>query len=309
MIKMSSVRRMAVVGLFFLMANKVPAQADTVMNLYPAGAPGQIESGMKERVISLKGTRRVYNVSQPTITKYEPAKPNGISVIICPGGSYMRLTIDNEGISVAKALNEKGITAFVLKYRLPNDTSMQDKSLGPLQDVQQAIRVVRKNAAAWNLHSDRIGVMGFSAGGHLASMAAVHFKFKADEKEKDTTSVHPDFVMLLYPVINFSGKLMHRDSRENLLGQEPTKQQIRFFSTDLQVKPSCPPAFLVHAEDDASVPVENSLRFYEACVKNKVPAEMHLYPKGGHGFGLENGSTKDKWIERLFNWIDELFKP
>jgi acetyl esterase/lipase len=283
--------------------------AQTTINLYPDRIPGQIQSGMKEKVILLKGTRRLYNVVQPTLTKYQPAKANGMSIIICPGGSYARLSIDNEGVDVARALNEKGITAFVLKYRLPNDTSMQDKSLAPLQDVQQAVRVVRKNAATWNLHSDMIGVMGFSAGGHLASMAAVHFKFKADKKQTDTTSVHPDFIMLIYPVINLSGKMLHQDSRDNLLGPEPTKEQISFFSTDLHVKPSCPPVFLVHAQNDASVPVENSLRFYEACMKNKVPAEMHLYPKGGHGFGLKNETTNDKWIERLYNWLDELFKP
>ncbi|MBL0358176.1 MAG: alpha/beta hydrolase [Chitinophagaceae bacterium] len=302
-------KRLVVYAVFFLVAVNGTAQTVQEITLYPAEIPGSIKTEMKEKIILLKGTRRVYNVTQPTLTKYESAKPNGMSIIICPGGSYMRLSVDNEGGQVAKALNEKGITAFVLKYRLPNDTSMENKSLAPLQDVQQAIRVVRKNASAWNLHSDKIGVMGFSAGGHLASMAAVHFKFRADEKEKDTTSIHPDFVMLIYPVINFSGKLLHKESRDNLLGTEPTRQQISFFSTDLRVTPACPPVFLVHAEDDASVPVENSLRFYEACVKNKVPAAMHLYPRGGHGFGLENSTTKDKWMDRLFNWLDELFKP
>jgi len=264
---------------------------------------------MKPKQILLKGKRRMQDAAQPTLTKYDPADPNGMSIIICPGGSYARLSIDHEGVAVAKTLNEKGITAFVLKYRLPADAVTDDRSLMPLQDLQQAIRVVRNNAAEWSLHSDKIGVMGFSAGGHLASMAAVHFKFKADKKQTDTTSVHPDFIMLIYPVINLSGKMLHQDSRDNLLGPEPTKEQISFFSTDLQVKSSCPPAFIVHAENDASVPVENSLRFYEACLKKKVAAEMHLYPKGGHGFGLKNDSTKDKWIERMFNWLDELFKP
>jgi acetyl esterase/lipase len=292
--------------IFLLVTGAATAQTVQEMNLYPADIPGHLPSGMKERILLLKGTRRVYNVTQPTLTKFTPAKPNGVSIIICPGGSYIRLSVDNEGGQVAKALNEKGITAFVLKYRLPNDTSMQDKSIGPLQDLQQAIRLVRKNAEAWNLHHNKIGVMGFSAGGHLASSAAVHFNFKADKTEMDTTSTRPDFAVLVYPVINFFPDLMHKESRNNLLGPNPSKQQTGFFSTDLQVSPLCPPVFLVHAEDDASVPVGNSLRFYEACLKNKVPAEMHLYPKGGHGFGLENTTTKDKWIERLFNWLDTL---
>lgn len=293
--------------MLFLCTGILPAQAVKEASLYPAAIPGSIPSPVKERVVLLKGTRRVYNVNEPTLTKFEPAAPNGVSVIICPGGSYIRLSIDNEGALVAKALNEKGITAFVLKYRLPNDSSMDNKSMAPLQDLQQAIRSVRKNAAALQLDPARIGVMGFSAGGHLASTAAVHFSVRADQTTTDTTSARPDFVMLIYPVINFTGKLMHKESRDNLLGPDPSPGKTAFFSSDLQVTPSCPPAFLVHAADDASVPVQNSLQFYEACLKNKVPAAMHLYPTGGHGFGLENITSKDRWIERLFNWIDGLW--
>ncbi len=276
------------------------------MNLYPANIPGALQPDIKEKIIYLRSTQRIYNVTQPTLTKFEPAYPNGTAVIICPGGSYMRLSIENEGDYVASALNKKGITAFVLKYRLPNDSIMANKSFGPLQDIQQAIRMVRKNAASWNLKSNKIGVMGFSAGGHLASCAAVHFNFRADKNEMDTTSVRPDFAALIYPVINLYPGLVHRGSRDNLLGPNPSRENINFFSTDLQVTDLTPPTFLVHAQDDDAVPFQNSVHFYDACLKNKVPAEIHLYPKGGHGFGLRNSTAQDEWIEKFFSWLDKL---
>ena len=229
-----------------------------------------------------------------------------MSIIICPGGGYSRLAIDHEGVEVAKALNLKGITAFVLKYRLPNDTIMSDKTIGPLQDAQQAIRTVRKQAAAWGLNPNKIGIMGFSAGGHLAATAATHFNFVADPTNKDTTSVRPDFVILIYPVISFNDSILHPGSRNNLIGKNPPAEFVKQFSNELQVTKNSPPAFLVHTADDATVPVANSIRYYQACIDHKVPAEMHLYPKGGHGFGMHNKTTADKWFDRLLNWINTL---
>ncbi|MBC7874680.1 MAG: alpha/beta hydrolase, partial [Ferruginibacter sp.] len=223
-----------------------------------------------------------------------------------PGGGYGRLAIDHEGIEVAKAFNEKGITAFVLKYRLPNDTIMEDKTTGPLQDAQQAIRTVRKQAAAWGLHPAKIGIMGFSAGGHLAATAATHFDLIADPAVKDTTSVRPDFSVLIYPVISFDDSIAHKGSKNNLIGKNPSTELTWFFSNELKVTKRSPPAFLVHAGDDGTVPVENSIRYYRACIKNNVPAEMHLYPKGGHGFGMHNKTTSDKWFDRLINWMFSL---
>jgi acetyl esterase/lipase len=292
--------------IFILMINIVSAQAVLEMPLYKNGVPNSVKTDVQERTIYVDGTRRIYDVILPTLTKYTPGAPNGMSVIICPGGSYTRLSIDNEGVFVAKALNEKGITAFVLKYRLPNDKIMIDKSLGPLQDAQQAIRLIRQNAKVWGLKKNKIGIMGFSAGGHVASSAATHFNFIADSTEKDTTSVRPDFVMLIYPVISFTDSIGHKGSRTNLIGKKPSEEMKEFFSNELQVTKDCPPVFIVHAGDDNTVPVENSIRFYMACIKNKVPAEMHIYPKGGHGFGLDNKTTNDKWTERLFNWLNSL---
>jgi len=199
-----------------------------------------------------------------------------------------------------------GVTAFVLKYCLPDDTTMIDKSMVPLQDAQQAIRLVRSNAAAWGINTSQIGIMGFSAGGHLAATAAAHFNMKADAGNSDTTSLCPDFAILVYPVISFDSTITHKGSRNNLVGAKATAATIALFSTELQVTKNTPPSFLVHAGDDGAVPVENSIRFYQACIKNKVPVEMHLYPKGGHGFGMSNKTTDDNWLERLKNWMNRL---
>ena len=249
---------------------------------------------------------RIAKVSNPTLTVFKPDRPNGKAVIICPGGSYAILAIDKEGTRVAEEFNKWGVTAFVLKYRLPDDTINVDRSLAPLQDAQQAIRWVRSNATQYGIDKNKIGIMGFSAGGHLASTAATHFNFKADASNNDTTSVRPDFAILIYPVISFDSTFGHKGSRNNLIGANATKEKTDFYSNELQVSAATPPIFLIHAGDDATVPVENSIRFYQACIKNKVPVELHLYPKGGHGFGMYNKTTDDNWMERLKNWLSSI---
>lgn len=290
-----------------LVSNSIMAQTITEMELYAGVIPGAKQSAVREKRIVLEnGGIRIASVIVPTLEKYTPAKPNGTSVIICPGGGYVRLSIDHEGEDVARALNEFGITGFVLKYRLPNDSIMEDKSIGPLQDAQQAIRMVRQQAAAWGLNPNKIGIIGFSAGGHLASTAATHFNVKADATARETISVRPDFVILLYPVVSFDDSIAHKGSKINLVGKNPTEEQIKLYSNELQVTKNSPPAFIVHAGDDKTVPVENSIRYYMACIKNKVPVEMHLYPGGGHGFGLNNKTTTDKWFDRLMNWISTI---
>ncbi|MES1226440.1 MAG: alpha/beta hydrolase, partial [Bacteroidota bacterium] len=268
--------------------------------------PGSKQSTIKEQDVFANGAIRISSVITPTLTRFTPLKPNGTSVIICPGGGYGRLAIDHEGVEVARAFNEYGVTAFVLKYRLPMDSIMMDKTIGPLQDAQQAIRMVRKQSVAWGLNPDKIGIMGFSAGGHLASTAATHFTNLADASLKDTTSVRPDFAILIYPVISFNDSITHMGSKINLIGKKPSMELTNKFSNELQVTKNSPPAFLVHAGDDGTVPVENSIRYYQACIKNKVPTEMHLYPKGGHWFGMHNRTTSDQWFERLINWMNTI---
>lgn len=260
----------------------------------------------KENFTVRDNVTRIAKVSNPTLTVFKPEKPNGKSVIICPGGGYLILAFDKEGTRVAEEFNKWGVTAFVLKYRLPDDSNNVDRSLAPLQDAQQAIRFVRNNAKEFGVDKNKIGIMGFSAGGHLASTAATHFNFKADASNSDTTSARPDFAILIYPVISFDSTFGHKGSRNNLIGANATKEKTDFYSNELQVTATTPPVFLIHAGDDATVPVENSIRFYQACIKNKVPAELHLYPKGGHGFGMYNKTTDDNWMERLKNWLSSI---
>ena len=285
---------------------KVVGQNSTEMPLYKNGVPNSIAAPNKENSTSRDNVIRIAKVSVPSLTIFKPAKPNGKAVIICPGGGYSILAFDKEGTNVAEEFNKWGVTAFVLKYRLPDDSTMIDKSIAPLQDAQQAIRLIRNNAKQWGINANQIGIMGFSAGGHLASTAATHFDFKADPGNSDTTSTRPDFPILIYPVISFDSSIYNKGSKDNLIGVRASAKKVNFFSNDLQVTPNTPPSFLVHAGDDKGVLVENSIRYYQACIKNKVLAEMHLYPKGGHGFGMKNKTTDDNWLERLKNWMNRL---
>ena len=288
------------------MVTKAVAQTGKEIPLYTNGIPNSIAAPNKEHSTFRENVTRIAKVSVPSLTVFTPEKPNGKAVIICPGGAYAILSIDKEGILVAQEFNKWGVTAFVLKYRLPDDTTMVDRSVAPIQDAQQAIRLIRTNAAQWGIKPNQIGIMGFSAGGHLAATAATHFNFAADPSNSDTTSVRPDFAILIYPVISFDSSIANIGSRNNLIGARATASVTNFYSNELQVSKNTPPSFLVHAGDDTAVPVENSIRFYQACIKNKVLAEMHFYQKGGHGFGLNNKTTDDSWIERLKNWMNRL---
>jgi acetyl esterase/lipase len=297
-----------IIALLFLPMAILPtkAQRNITMPLYKNNIPNSVAAPNKENTFTEDGIIKIAKVSVPTITMYKPIKANGKAVIICPGGAYTILAFDLEGTKIATEMNKWGITAFVLKYRLPDNSTMVDKSMAPLQDAQQAIQLVRKNAAQWGINKNEIGIMGFSAGGHLASTAATHFNFKANAANTDTTSVRPDFAVLVYPVISFDSTITHKFSRSTLAGEKISPEQILFFSNELQVTKNTPPVFLVHAADDDGVVIENSIRFYQACIKNKVPAAMHLYPKGGHGFGINNTTTNDKWMDRLKNWLMRL---
>ncbi|GAA4379546.1 alpha/beta hydrolase [Hymenobacter koreensis] len=287
-------------------ARLLAAQSHFTMPLYQGTVPNSKPSDVTETVVTLpNGGTRISNVVQPTLTVFRapPDKANGTGIIVCPGGGYVRLAIDNEGAGIAQRFNAMGVTVFMLKYRLPNDQSQPDKTIAPLLDVQQALRLVRQQAAQFGVNPARLGVMGFSAGGHLAATAGTHFAKPAGSPGSNA-SVRPDFLVLVYPLISFTDSLVHASSRTALLGAAPTLEQIRFYSGEQQVSAQTPPTFLVHAADDPTVKVQNSLRFYEACLRHGVSAEMHLYPKGGHGFGLHNKTTKDDWTGRLHNWFD-----
>ncbi len=243
----------------------------------------------------------VRNVSRPQIQVYLPArlKANGASIVIFPGGSYAGLTFDFEGKQQAQFFMEHGIAAFVVKYRIPSDKTMVDKSIGPLQDAQQAMRFVRTHAQEWNLDPSRVGVIGFSAGGHLASTLATHFA-RAYIDNPGNVNLRPDFLILIYPVISMDPRITHMDSRNALLGSEPSDEQVRLFSNELQVTSETPPTLLIHATDDQLVDADNSIAFYQAARRAGVPVEMHLLEKGQHGLFL---TTRDRWQSTIMDWI------
>lgn len=265
-----------------------------------AGAPNEEYKKANELVDSL-----TFNVSIPTLTVFLPSKDkaNGTAVIICPGGGYHVLLTKREGTDVARTFNKLGVTAFVLKYRLPSGKTMKDRSIGPLQDAQRAIQLVRQKAAAWNIDPQKIGIMGFSAGGHLAATAGTHYREALIENKKGV-SLRPDFMLLINPVISFTDSIGHTGSRNNLLGDAPAKKQILSYSNELQVNKATPPAFLVHSNADSVVPVANSLSFYSALADNGVAAGLHIYAKGEHGF-LTTPSF-DEWFGRCVHWMKEM---
>lgn len=241
-------------------------------------------------------------VSVPTLTAFMPkGKANGTAVIIAPGGGYFVLATET-AVEVAKAFNEAGVMAFVLKYRLPSDEIMIDRSIGPLQDAQAAIKLVRDRAKEWHVNPNKVGMVGLSAGGHLMSTEGTQLdRVVIDNKEK--TNLRPDFMVLLYPVIIFDPNIPR--TRENLIGKTPSPALLKLYSTDQSVTANTPPTFLVHAADDDVIPVKNSLAFFNALLGANVKAEMHILQSGGHGFGLSDLNSKEKWFELCKSWLAE----
>ena len=299
--------RLLVLTILFFSAIGTVFSQHLVMKVWPDKIPGAIENpNYIEVTDSSDNWVKTKKVSNPTLAFY-PAKDDlnkGTAVIICPGGAYWLLAVGHEGADVAKWFNRIGVSAFVLKYRLPSDEIMKDKSIGPLQDVQEAIRIVRRNAKEWDIDPNKIGIMGFSAGGHLASTASTHFNDKVYEVT-DTISARPDFSLLIYPVITMKTEFTHKGSRSNLLGEKPTEEQITRFSNELQVNENTPPAFLVHSLDDGVVPVQNSINYALAMRKFKIPCELHIYESGGHGYGMgRTNNTESIWPESCLKWME-----
>ena len=291
-------------SILFLMVSLRLAAQHTIP-LYPTSIPNSTAYSMKEIRMEKDGQFLGYrSISQPTLAVYLPDEKvaTGAAVIICPGGGYGMESYRLEGTIIADAFLKEGVAAFILKYRLPSDSIMPDKSVGPLQDAQQAIKTVRQRAAEWKVNPTKIGIMGFSAGGHLASTAGTHFS-KSYIPNDENISLRPDFMILIYPVISMKDGLTHGGSRTNLLGKTPSEEQITLFSNDLQISSNTPPTWITHTGDDTVVPVENSIRFYQELVRNKVPAEMHLYPAGNHGFVLKLPTSE--WMQPLFQWMQK----
>ena len=290
----------------FILSISLNLSAQQIISLYPTSIPNSKPNTMKQITVEHNGQFYGYrSISEPTLTIYLPDSKiaTGTAVIICPGGAYGVEGYRPEGIMIAEALVKKGIAAFILKYRLPSDSIMIDKSIGPLQDAQQAIKTVRMRATEWKLDASKVGIMGFSAGGHLASTAGTHFD-KSYIPNDEKISLRPSFMVLVYPVISMKDELTHIGSRTNLLGKTPESDRILFFSNELHVDSNTPPTWITHTGDDKVVIVENSIRFYQELIRNKVPAEMHLFPKGNHGFVLK--LSTDEWMQPLFAWIKKI---
>lgn len=273
--------------------------------LYSGSIPNSRPATDEERLRDPAEPYAFYlNISRPQIYAYPlgDAPNSRAAIVILPGGSYRGVSLVKEGFEVAEQLNAFGIAAFVVKYRTPSDAHMLDKKIGPLQDAQQALKLVRERAREWNVDPARVGLMGFSAGGHLAAMASTRFA-RPVLPGATAEQVRPDFLILAYPVISFEDAITHRVSREMLLGSVTTRELIEKYSIERHVTAQTPPTFLMHAADDRSVPVANSLRFFEALQAAKVPSQLIVYPAGGHGFGLKNTTTPDRWIERIRDWL------
>lgn len=284
-----SFRCVAVVVFGFVGSQSVQAEGPEPRLLWPAGAPGAVGEDEPD---------------QPTIRAYLPDadKATGAGVVICPGGGYGILAMDHEGHQVAKWLARNGVAGFVLRYR----HAPRYRHPAPLNDAQRAIRLVRHNAADYGVDANRVGVLGFSAGGHLASTAATHFDAGNAEADDpiDRLSCRPDFAVLCYAVVNLVEPWAHKGSARNLLGPDPDPELLKSLSNDTQVTPQTPPTFLFHTAEDPAVPVENALSFFRALRKSRVPAELHIYQDGPHGVGLAPADPAVfGWKDRLKDWL------
>lgn len=260
--------------------------------LYPKGTAESNELKVEEK---WRDKDFLVNISEPRMIAFpaDADKANGTAVLICPGGGYGGVSAIKEGEEIAKWFNQLGISAFVLYYRMPNGHYKI-----PLKDAQTAISIIRKNSKKWKIDKNKIGVMGFSAGGHLASTVGTHFKKKSER---------PAFMILGYPVVTMDSTFTHRGSRDNLLGKKPSDELVKLYSNELQVTKKTPPTFLFHAKDDGAVPIKNSENLVNALKQHNVSAELVEYEKGGHGFGMRpTGIDSDNWPEALKNWLKEL---
>ena len=293
-----------------IVGNKFLFSQDFVLQLYPGEIPNSINTGQKEKITKIEITV-ITNVQNPDIAVYLPSKlfATGQAVIICPGGGYWELAYDLEGTDIARYLNSIGVAGIVLKYRLPTSGNTVEPRKAPLMDAQRAMRLVRSNAKSWNIDTAKIGIMGFSAGGHLASTLGTHFDYgnKNSIDSIERISCRPDFMVLIYPVISFTNASVHDGLSEALLGKNPGQDLLVYYSSELQVKDDTPPAFFALADNDDVVPAENSLLMYAALRKKKIPSELHILSEGKHGFGL--GLTNQhvsSWTNNLQLWLKSL---
>ncbi len=287
--------------IFLILMSNLTAQ-DFSLKVWPNGTPEKNTPPGKERSW-VDGIQRIENISEAEIYVYLPEKEKstGAAIVICPGGGYWIEAIEHEGYQIAEFLKKNGIAGIVLKYRLPYGNHKI-----PLMDAQQAIRLVRSKAAEWNINPNKIGIAGSSAGGHLASTAGTHFDAGNVQASDPIAkfSCRPDFMLLLYPVVTFNEEWGHMGSRKNLIGEGNKWELVERYSNERQVTADTPPTFFILADDDKGVPPQNSVEMYLALKKYEVPAEMHIFSKGGHGFGMkESGLPVSNWPNLFINWL------
>jgi acetyl esterase/lipase len=294
-----------IILLALLLIAALPGKAQTVIPLYKI-VPNSKLNNVHELNDTTSKRGKVSRVTTPTLTAFLPdvGKANGTAVIICPGGGYSYLVVNDEGARVAGNFAAHGIAAFVLKYRLPSDAIMLNREIGPLQDAQRAIQIVRERAVEWHIDTAKVGIMGFSAGGHLASTLSTHYNTAVIDNP-DHINLRPSFSLLIYPVISFRDSILHKGSKKALIGENAPPEKVKEYSNELQVTADTPPAFLVQAANDKIVPVANSINYFMALQKHGVKAEIHIYQEGGHGFGMDNPTTTDKWMDRCYNWLKQ----
>ncbi|NVK54402.1 MAG: alpha/beta hydrolase [Alteromonadaceae bacterium] len=294
---------MVICGISFGLPVKANISTQEVA-LYAGDIPGAIRTDNPGYVRDeYPNDEFVVGVNKPSLTAYLPENKAGVktAVVICPGGGYFGLSAIKEGKEVAERFAENGIAAFVLQYRMPNPDMMTPTHTGPLQDLQQALAVVKARAESWKINPEHIGVMGFSAGGHLAATAATHYQTPVLSTLK-AQQVAPDFQILVYPVISMQAAITHQGSRNFLLGDPASPALVDSFSNEKQVTGATPPAYIVHANDDDVVVVENALNYYNALRDNDVAVQMLLLQEGGHGFGMRHSVD---WFNGVLQWLSE----
>ena len=293
-------------GICLLLALFTPGKsnAQQVYPLYPGTIPNSKPNQLAETLDTTGGWLRYGKITQPTIAAYLPqaGKQTGAAVVIFPGGGYWINAYKHEGTEVAEALQQRGIAAFVVKYRIPDSASMHNPVIGPLQDAQQAIRWVRQHATQFGLLANRVGVLGFSAGGHLASTAGTHYH-TCHIPNPDSINLRPDFMALIYPVISLAEPFVHTGSANKLLGANAPQSLRAQYSAERNITAHTPPSFLVHTTADNGVSPLHSIYMYQALLQHKVPVEMHIYQNGPHGFGLKLPYPNEHWIDRMYQWM------
>lgn len=288
------------------------ARTATTFSLWPNGdAPGAQTSRVtltleRDHTGNSAWDRAVTGIRAPQVTVYQPERPNGVGILVTPGGSYKRVVLDKEGTALAPDFTARGYTLFVMTYRLPGDGHVEGAN-APLADVQRAMRTIRSQAARWGLQPDKLGVLGFSSGGHVAASLGTRYAEPASSPldAVDELSARPDFMALVYPVISMDSEFGHPGSRHELIGDAPDAERLAHYSLEKRVDDGAPPTFILHAVDDPAVKVENSLALFNALRAHRVPVEMHLFEQGLHGFGIRDalGLPAEVWPQLMMNWI------